>query len=549
MRYAAKVKENNVFQWYRRPAATRAFAPQTRAADKYGMSSDGRPDVGRKPPDYFDDSDVAADMSGRIARGSAFLASASVARFVINLGATVILARLLDPEDYGLLAMVFVVTHFLALFRDMNLSLATVQRASITHQQVSTIFWFNLAISALIAALIAALSPAIAWFYDEPRLTLIALALAAPILIRGVVVQHKALLRRKLRFGSLMGIDLGTILFGYVVAIAMAWLGFGYWSLVAMHVAVAISDVILSWMITRWSPGWPSRGTGVRSMVVFGGNLTAYSVIRFASRSLDNLIIGYQWGAAALGIYSKSRDLAGQVAGYAQSPFSAVGVPSLSRLNDEPEKYRATFRRLAQKIALIAVAASVLIACTASDLVAILLGPKWIAAGPILAILAVTIATESIFGCVNWLFISQGRGGEILKYGIVDAFVRIAAVLIGMNWGILGIAAGIALSGLFFHLPFQIWFACRTGPVRQRDVYAILVPILIAAALSIVAVVSLRHVWDLRNPFYSVLSSAAVLSTVQLAFLFLSESGRETLRDLRKGLDLVFRRHIQDRAR
>lgn len=503
-----------------------------------------------KPPaprrkDYFDDSDVSSNMSGNIVRGSAYLGGASAARFAMNIVSTVILARLLDPEAYGLLAMVFVVTNFLTMFRDMNLSLATIQRSTITHQQVSTIFWFNVAISALIAAMIAALAPGIAWFYDEPRLTLITLVLAAPIFLRGFIVQHKALLRRKMNFGAITGIDLASALIGYVVAIFMAWKGYGYWALVGMQIGSTISDLVLTLLITRWWPGLPMRRSGVRSMVVFGTNLTGYSVIRFTSRSLDNVLIGSYWGAAALGIYSKSRDLVGQVSGYAQSPFSAVGVPSLSRLTDEPEKYRQTFHRLSEKIALIAIGGAVLIGCTAPEVVAILLGEQWTESAPILGILSVLIATETIFGSVNWLFISQGRGGQLFRYGICDATIRMVAILIGLQWGVLGIAISLSLSGVFIHMPFQIWYACREGPVRQRDVYGMLAPLLIGAAVSVAAIMAVRYLVPFANPFATIGMSVAVMTVVEGTVLISTASGRRTLWDMRRGVEILFRRRTK----
>jgi len=506
------------------------------------MTEKTPPTRGSRRKDYFDDSDVSQNMSGNIVRGSAYLGGTSVARFGMNLVSTVILARLLNPEAYGLLAMVFVVTNFLVMFRDMNLSLATIQRSVISHAQVSTIFWFNVAISALIAGLIAALAPGIAWFYDEPRLILITLALAVPLFVRGFIVQHKALLRRKMNFGAITGIDLASSLIGYVVAIYMAWQGYGYWSLIGMHFGTTFSDLILTLIITGWWPGLPVRGSGVRSMVAFGSNLTGYSVIRFASRSLDNVLIGSYWGASALGIYSKSRDLVGQISGYAQSPFSAVGVPSLSRLTDDPENYRRTFHRLSEKIALIAVGSAVLIGCTAPEVVDILLGAKWTAAAPVLSILAVLIATETIFGAVNWLFISQGRGGQLFKYGVCDAILRVVAVLIGLQWEVIGIAAALALSGLFLHLPFQIWYACREGPVRQRHVYKMLAPILGGAAAATAAILAVQRLFPTDNPFAAIAISAGVLVVVEGVVLCSTVSGRQTLWDIRRGLEILLRR-------
>ena len=139
-----------------------------------------------------------------------------------------ILARLLNPEAYGLLAMVFVVTSFLVQFRDMNLTLATVQKAQITHGQISTIYWFNVTISCAIAVIVVALAPGISWFYGEPRLTGIAIFLALPIVIRGFASQHKALLRRKMRFGTMVAMDMTSTLAGYCAAVSFAWFGYSY---------------------------------------------------------------------------------------------------------------------------------------------------------------------------------------------------------------------------------------------------------------------------------------------------------------------------------
>lgn len=497
----------------------------------------------RKTPDYFDDSDVTRNIKGSIVRGSAYLLGAAGAKFVVNLISTVILARLLDPEAYGLLAMVFVMTNFLTLFRDMNLSLATVQQPTITHGQVSTIFWINTVVSVAIALALLALAPGLSWFYGDPRLTPIAALLAVPVLLRGLVVQHKSLLRRKMYFGTMMAVDLACTLVSYVTAVGMAWLGYGYWSLVWMHVSSAVADVLMTWCVTHWRPGLPRRGTGVRAMVVFGGNLTGYSFVRYASRSLDNALIGWSAGAAALGIYSKTRDITGQVISYAQSPFSAIGVPSLSRLMQQPEQYRKTFRRLSEKIILTVLFASALFTCTAPETVALLLGPKWTEAAPVLAILALLMSTEAIYGCVNWLFISQGRGGQLFRYGLFDASSRVIAVLVGFPWGILGIATALAVLAAFVRLPVQIWYASRQGPVRQPDIYAMLAPLLAAAAAGFAAVLAVRAAYPVDRPALAIGIAATVLAATMLLMLVLVPSGRRTLLDLRQGIEmLVLRR-------
>ncbi|MPY75481.1 MAG: oligosaccharide flippase family protein [Alphaproteobacteria bacterium] len=499
----------------------------------------------RKAPNYFDDSDVSSDLKGSIVRGSAFLMGSAGAKFVMNLVATVILARLLNPEDYGLLAMVFVMTNFLTLFRDMNLSLATVQQEKITHAQVSTIFWINVAVSGTLALALLALAPMVAWFYGDPRLTAIASLLALPIFLRGLPLQHKALLRRKMYFGTMTAIDLAGAFVSYTTAVTLACLGFGYWALVWRHGSSAIADVVMTWTATRWRPGLPVRGSGVRAMVMFGGNLTGYSIVRYTSRSLDIALIGWYSGPAALGIYSKTRDLTGQVLSYSQSPFSAVGVPALSRLRQLPEQYRKTFRRLSEKIVLITLFAAVLFVCTATETVELLLGPKWADAAPVLAILSAMICTEAIYGCVNWLFISQGRGGQLFRYGVFDASTRVIAVLIGFSWGILGIASTLTLLAIFVRLPVQIWYACRQGPVRQAHVYGMLMPLLAAGALGLAAVQFARWAYPVDQPAVAVALAAAVLMAAMLLVLLVVPAGRRTLLDVRQGIQMLLSRRVK----
>ena len=142
------------------------------------------------------------------------------------------LARLLTPADFGLIAMIAVVTGFVEMFKDAGLSVATVQRATVTHAQASTLFWINVALSLAVTLVVAALAPAIAWFYDEPKLTAITLALSATIVFGGLAVQHQALLRRRMEFGRLAFIEIASLAAGVVTAVLMAGRGWatGRWS-------------------------------------------------------------------------------------------------------------------------------------------------------------------------------------------------------------------------------------------------------------------------------------------------------------------------------
>jgi len=479
--------------------------------------------------DYFDP-ESESHVKGRLASGTAVTLAASAAKFLLNFGSTVILARLLDPEAYGLLAMVFAVTNFITLFQDMNLSLATVQRKDITHAQVSTIYWINVAITVAVVLAILGAAPGISWFYDEPRLTAIAALLTLAVAFRGIGSQHKALLRRKMRFGAIAAIETLSMLAGYAVAISMAWAGYGYWALVWLHIAMAAANTVLSWAWSGWRPGRPERGAGVRSMLVFGGNLTGFTLVRYPANSLDRALIGWQAGAAPLGLYSKSFELLGPVTAYVTSPISNVAVAALSRLNEAPADYRAVYRRFVEAIALFSLFTAVVVGCAAHDIVAVLLGAKWLDAAPILAILSVLVFVESLIMCLQWLFVSQGRGSELLRSGLIDSVLRIAAILVGLAWGIVGIAVAISVVSLCVRLPLQIWYACRVGTVRSGDVYRAVGPIFVAALAAMAANGVQQLYMPVAVPALGIAASLVVSGVAMTAALLASVAGRTLIR-------------------
>jgi len=169
-----------------------------------------------------------------------------------------VLARLLLPQDFGLMAMVTAITGFLAVFADLGLSMATIQRPEISHVQLSTLFWVNAALGAGVMLVTVATAPAIAWFYGEPRLAWIALTLSGAFLVSGLAVQHQALLRRHMRFGVLAWIEISAVAAGAAAGVGLAWSGAGYWALVVMQLAVAAVATAGAWLMYRWRPGLPA---------------------------------------------------------------------------------------------------------------------------------------------------------------------------------------------------------------------------------------------------------------------------------------------------
>ena len=221
--------------------------------------------------------------------------------FVTKIGSMAALGRMLDPRDFGLIAMVTAVTGVLSLVKDAGLSLPTVQRASITNNQLSNLFWLNVLVGLILTLICIALAPVLARFYHESRLVSVTLAIAPAFLIMGLGVQHNAILTRQMRFPVYAAIDVTSALVSAVVGIGMALFGYGYWSLVGSSLATPIVSTVGAWWAVRWIPGRPARGSDLGSMLRLGGALTLNGILIYVAYNTDKVLLGRFWGAAAVG--------------------------------------------------------------------------------------------------------------------------------------------------------------------------------------------------------------------------------------------------------
>ncbi len=246
--------------------------------------------------------------------------------------------------------MVTAVTGLGQAFADLGLSEATIQHPEISHEQVSTLFWINVAIGLTLMSITAALAPVLAWFYREPRLKDITLLLSLTFLVGGLRVQHDALLRRQMRFTSLAIRDVTSYVLAVPVAITLAWRGAGYWALVALPLTLNSTQMSLSWLMAHWTPGLPRRDAKVRSLIAFGGNVAASYVIMTTNRSSDSVLIGWHWGAGPLGLYSRAYNLLMLPVRQLGAPARSVAVPAFSRVQDAPERLARYYLRTANLI-------------------------------------------------------------------------------------------------------------------------------------------------------------------------------------------------------
>ncbi|HXF12549.1 MAG TPA: lipopolysaccharide biosynthesis protein, partial [Terriglobales bacterium] len=432
--------------------------------------------------DKFSTEHLNADLRGRSVRGGLLTLSSQGAQFLMQSVATVVLARLLTPADFGLVAMVTAITGLGQAFADLGLSEATIQHPKITHEQVSTLFWLNVAIGLVLTSIAAALAPVLAWFYREPRLTEITVIVSFTFLIGGLRVQHDALLKRQMRFRALAIRDVMAYVVAVPLAIVLALRGAGYWALVALPLALNFIQMSLSWLMVRWIPGLPRRNSQVRSLIAFGGNVAASYLVMNVNSNADNVLIGWYWGATPLGFYSRAYNLLMLPIRQLSAPAASVAVPTFSRVQDDPGRLARYYLRAANLIMWIIAPVFGFLFVAAMPIVILALGDQWEAAAPVFQILAIFALGQMLVNLTVWLLVSCGESRRLLKLVLIMFPVVVGSYAIGLPFGI----KGVALSGslvLLAIFPWMLRYSYRgTELTLKRLGRAILCPISVALA-------------------------------------------------------------------
>jgi PST family polysaccharide transporter len=428
------------------------------------------PGLSRNPePAGFEAHDLDK-LERRSVRSAAVTLGAQAARLSLGLVGLAVLARLLAPRDFGLVAMAAAALALLTAIRELGLSLATVQRQQISHAQVSTLFWINLAFALGLWAAMAGVAPLLALLYGEPRITAIALVLAASLPLGAISAQHRAILQRRMEFRVLAGCDVVALGAGTCAGIAAASAGAGTWALVLMPLVTEAVASVLVWMRCPWRPGRPVRGAGIRGMLAFGGQLTVANMLRHGARHMDKILLGWACGPAAVGLYGRAYQLVLLPIQQVNAPVSSVAIPALSRLQREPERFRRFYLTALRHVVLATLPVIIALAVLAPEVVSLALGPAWAEAAPLLVVLACAGYVQIIANTAGWLFVTLGHTRRMMAWNAVAGAALIAAFVLGLPWGPLGVAVSYAVCMWLLRIP-HFTLALRGTPVSGRDVW------------------------------------------------------------------------------
>jgi O-antigen/teichoic acid export membrane protein len=439
--------------------------------------------MGRDHERYFETDRVKPVLRERAIQGGVVTYLSRIINYLVQMGGTVVLARLLIPEDFGLIAMVTSLNGILLQLRDIGLSDAVIQARSVDQRQMSTLFWINALFNSGLCLSIVALAPLIARFYNEPRLLAITIVLSLSFVFYGLSDLHFALLKRGMHFWSIALAQIVGNVISNVAAILLAWRGYSYWALVVKSVAFAVCMVAVAWIACGWRPGLPVRKSGTRHLISFGANTMGYLTMNFFTRNLDKTIVGWRYGAVPLGYYDKAFNLFLLPISQLAMSLHHVAVTTLSKLRSEPLEYKRYYLRAIEIIAFLGMPVCAYLGSVSEEFIVFLLGPKWIKSAHLFFLLTISGGVHIIYSTHEWLHVSLGRADRWFRWGIIAFVVTVIGYVVGMTISMEAVAIAYSLSIYILTGP-ALAYAGKPIGLRFREIFASFWRYFLAAAVA-----------------------------------------------------------------
>jgi PST family polysaccharide transporter len=416
-------------------------------------------------------------------RGAGVTALCQGLGFAIQMIATVILARLLTPADFGLVAMVTTFSLLLMNAGFNGITEAVVQRDEIDQRLATNLFWITVGVGCVLSIAFASAGSLLARFYGDARIAPVAVAMSAAIGLSSASVMHLALLKRGLRFSRVSANDLVARSVSVIVSIVLGWAAWGYWALVAGIISLQLTICVGAWIRCRWLPGIPRRHAGTRQMVRFAMNTYGHFAANYGTRNLDNFLVGWFFGPQALGFYKKAYDLCVLPVAQLSDPLNSVAMPVLSRLAGDPERYRRYALRALSTLAFIGMGLGAGLALVGKDLMLVVLGPRWEESGRIFTFFAPGIGAMLLYLAYTWIHLSLGRPDRLLRWGIVEFVVIGLLFVLGLRYGPIGVATAWVIASWTLAIP-ALWYAGRPASLGAGAIVMAVWKYVVASALA-----------------------------------------------------------------
>jgi len=430
---------------------------------------------------------IPSALRDKSVRGVGWSVAGQVGQQTISFIIIIIMARLLSPREFGLLAMITVFTSFASIFSEMGFSAALVQKQDICEEHLSSVFWLNLGVGLLLTLLFVAGAPLIASFYNESVLIPLTIFIAANFLIRSLTIVQKTLAIKALNFRRLSIVDIVAVSLSGGIAVALAYAGAGAWSLAVQTVLLSVITTVLLWKLGGWRPLFIFDVAAVKEMLGFSLNYFGSTMLSYWARNLDYLLIGRFLGTQSLGIYKNSYEIMLFPLVSVSHVISRVMFPSLSLIQEQKTMVRDIYLRATRTIALVTFPMMTGLFIVIEPFILTLFGPQWSGMIPILQVFCLVGLVQSVGSLTGSLYLSQRKADLQLRVGLFAHTNAMLGIIAGLHWGALGVAVGYTVATLINLYP-TLFFAGRLVNLTCWQVWRMLLSILGCSVLMAAAV-------------------------------------------------------------
>lgn len=417
------------------------------------------------------------DLRKKTVTGSVWAVGNVAFRRLINFVVFAALARLLLPEDFGLIAYAGVVIAISETLVDQGLGVAITQREDLERRHINAAFWMNVGAGVLFAAAIYASAGWLAVTFRAPDLGPILRALSVVLVLRGAMVVQTALLRRRFRFKALAGASVASSVTGGVVVLVAALQGLGVWSLVLQQITQAVVELVLVSSITRWVPRFSFDWDAAKELASFSMNVLGASLLTVVSRRFDDFLIGFVLGSEALGYYTIAYRVLQLGTQFLVSSTNQVALSSFSRLQSDRKRLNDAFLTAIRLSATVAAPAFVGLSVLAPQFVDMVFGAGWEPSIPVLRLLALVGLRFSLNYYHSSVYFAVGRPDIRTKVLLVHTVANVIAFLIAVQYGIVAVAAAYTARS-YLLAPIDLVVLPKLIPMKVADyLRQILVPL------------------------------------------------------------------------
>jgi PST family polysaccharide transporter len=359
---------------------------------------------------------------------------------------------LIVPREFGLLGMVTVFSGFLSVFKDFGLGSSLIQKKEIEKKEIDTIYWTTVSLGLFLTILLIVLAPVIAKYYDEPRLFEISLSLSFLFILQSFSSVQMSLAKKKMRFKLIFQVNTIAVVISGVIALFLAYSGFGVWALVIQQIAAAFLSSVVFFILSNYKPKlfWDKKT--LKPHLNYSLPLVGRGSINYWSRNADNFFIGKFLGAELLGIYSRSYSIMMLPVSRISGVLSSVLFPSLSLIQDDAKRVTNIFLKITRTIAFITFPLMLMLALGAKDFVETVLGEEWLKMIPMLQVLASVGALQSLATLNGNIFLVKNRTGLAFKINIINSSVYVIGFYISSQFSLTHVALVYLISNILLLL-------------------------------------------------------------------------------------------------